>query len=103
MDDAVAGGSSSEFLMGEPSDQIKARTEERDDVFKAYPVIQPRIEQLKQRIDHYRSLDAIPELVLTNTEVFMHVVAGNKERVAALREELSALESLVQEHLHPQL
>lgn len=101
-DDVIAGGSSSEFLLAEPKDQAEARLEERDNVLQAYPVIQARIDQLKQRIDHYRSIDAIPELVLTAPDVFIHVVAGNKERVAALREELAVFESLIKEHLTPQ-
>lgn len=103
MDDAVAGGSSSEFLLAEPQDQSDARQQEKEDVFKAYPILQGVVERLKERIVFYKSVDSIPQTTVTDTEVFMHTVAANQLIVQNLQNELNYLESLIKEHLQPQL
>lgn len=101
--DPIAGGSSSEFLMSEPADQIKDRIEERDNVFSAYPVIADVMTRLSDRIAFYKSLDSIDQSVLADTETFMHTVAANKLTAENLQSEWNELDTLVKEHLQPQL
>lgn len=103
MDDAIAGGSSSEFLMGEPADQILERQQEKENVFKAYPVLVGLLDYLRSRIAFYKSVDAIDPSLLTDPDLFMHTVAGNKLAADALESELHILEGKIDEHLHPQL
>lgn len=103
MDDAITGGSSSEFLLKEPADQAQERTEERDNVFKAYPILEGVIDRLKQRINFYKSTDSIDTSVLTDPEMFMHTVAGNKLAAENLQIELTYLEELIKTHLMPNI
>lgn len=101
--DPIAGGSSSEFLLKEPDDQVKARIEERDNVFQAYPILQQVVERLKKRIAFYDSVQSIPPDTRKDPALFMHTVDGNDIARQNLQDELNWIESLIKEHLQPNI
>jgi len=82
-----------------PKDQEDALERERQQVLDDHPVIQEVIESLRERIEFYKSIDAIPTEITVHPDEFMHVVAANKLTVSNLETEAVRLEELITQHL----
>lgn len=91
------------YQLTEPEDQVKARNEEKSDVFQAYPVIKDVIARLDERIAFYASVDSIPEEATTDPAAFMHIVAANRIVRDNLVSEKTELERLIQAYVAPEL
>ncbi|MBB1566360.1 hypothetical protein HG431_001065 [Candidatus Saccharibacteria bacterium] len=72
----------------------KAKKEENAAVAKELNKLQQIIDRWNERIDYYKSLDAIPNEAVTDKQLSTYMLA-HKEVVRILREERSALESII--------
>lgn len=73
----------------------KAKKEENAAVAKELNKLQQIIDRWDERIDYYKSLDAIPNEAVTDKEQLSIHMLAHKEVVRILREERSALESII--------
>lgn len=67
-------------------------------VVKALPLIQDILDRFNEKVEFFKSVESIPEDVLTLPDEFMHIVAANKLVASMLQAELNYLEDLVAEH-----
>lgn len=72
----------------------KAKKEENAAVAKELNKLQQIIDRWNERIDYYKSLDAIPNEAVTDKQLSTYMLA-HKEVVRILREERSVLESII--------
>lgn len=73
----------------------KAKEEENAAVAKELNKLQQVVDRWNERIDFYKSVDAIPEKAITDKEQLATYMLAHKEVVRILREERSALESII--------
>lgn len=73
----------------------KAKKEENAAVAKELNKLQQIIDRWNERIDFYKSVDAIPEGAIADKEQLATYMLAHKEVVRILREERSALESII--------
>lgn len=73
----------------------KAKKEENAAVAKELNKLQQIVDRWNERIDFYKSVDAIPEGVIADKEQLATYMLAHKEVVRILREERSALESII--------
>ena len=72
----------------------KAKEEENAAVAKELNKLQQIVDRWNERIDYYKSLDAIPNEAVTDKQLSTYMLA-HKEVVRILREERSVLESII--------
>lgn len=85
------------YLPTEPVEQVVERDEDIKRTLSAIPRLQEAVAYLDKQIAFYSSVDAIDGDALTNQEVFMHVVAGNKVAKANLEVERDWFIGLIKE------
>nr|DAK91904.1 MAG TPA: hypothetical protein [Caudoviricetes sp.] len=73
----------------------KAKKEENAVVAKELNKLQQIVDRWNERIDFYKSVDAIPEKAITDKEQLAIYMLAHKEVVRILREERSVLESII--------
>ena len=73
----------------------KAKKAEEEAAKKDLHKLQQIIDRWNERIDYYKSLDAIPNGAVTDKEQLSIHMLAHKEVVRILREERSALESII--------
>lgn len=73
----------------------KAKKEENAAVAKELNKLQQIVDRWNERIDFYKSIDAIPEGAIADKEQLATYMLAHKEVVRILREERSALESII--------
>lgn len=73
----------------------KAKEEENAAVAKELNKLQQIVDRWNERIDFYKSVDAIPEGAIADKEQLATYMLAHKEVVRILREERSALESII--------
>jgi hypothetical protein len=87
------------FTLSTPQDQVDEQTKQDKQAEKVAPLLKESIDRLKERIDFYKTIDAIDEDVLLEPELFMHVIAANKIVVQILSAERRILQNLYVEHI----
>lgn len=73
----------------------KAKQAEEEAAKKDLHKLQQIIDRWNERIDFYKSVDAIPKEATTDKEQLAIYMLAHKEVVRILREERSALESII--------
>lgn len=73
----------------------KAKQAEEEAAKKDLNKLQQIVDRWNERIDYYKSLDAIPNEAVTDKEQLSIYMLAHKEVVRILREERSALESII--------
>ena len=73
----------------------KAKEEENAVVAKELNKLQQIVDRWNERIDFYKSVDAIPNEAVTDKEQLSIYMLAHKEVVRILREERSVLESII--------
>ncbi len=73
----------------------KAKQAEEEATKKDLNKLQQIIDRWNERIDYYKSLDAIPNEAVTDKEQLSIYMLAHKEVVRILREERSVLESVI--------
>lgn len=81
------------------SERKKEAVEEQKEVERLEPLLKASIARLKKQIKFYSSIHSIDESVLTDSDAFMHAVAGYKIAVTVLEKELSVQEGLYKQYL----
>ena len=96
MEDTLYPRSTEYFVPNADMDEQreKAKKEENAAVAKELNKLQQIIDRWNERIDYYKSLDAIPNEAVTDKQLSTYMLA-HKEVVRILREERSALESII--------
>lgn len=96
-EDRLIGGSS-EWFAEEPSVQKRDRVDERSEVLRELPQIQKMIDRLRERADHYGSVEAIPTDIRLDKEKLAIRIDSMAETKANLESEILLLEALIVEH-----
>ena len=75
----------------------KSKTEEREEaaIKDAQGVLQQIIDRLNERIDFYKSVEAIDDDVTANPELLAQTVIANKLVVANLTQERNTIQGLI--------
>ena len=73
----------------------KAKQAEEEAAKKDLHKLQQIVDRWNERIDFYKSIDAIPEGAIADKEHLATYMLAHKEVVRILREERSALESII--------
>ena len=73
----------------------KAKQAEEEAAKKDLHKLQQIVDRWNERIDFYKSIDAIPEGAIADKEQLATYMLAHKEVVRILREERSALESII--------
>lgn len=73
----------------------KAKEEENAAVAKELNKLQQIVDRWNERIDYYKSLDAIPNEAVTDKEQLSIYTLAHKEVVRILRQERSELENII--------
>ena len=95
-DDALYPRSSEFYSVADHiGDQEKTRDAEETKVAKETSIINGVIEVFDESIDHLRSIDSVPNELLTEPDKFMHTVMGNKKAVIVLEGERAKLIDLL--------
>lgn len=82
----------------EPTNQILEKQKIEAQVVKALPLIQELLTRFEEKVAFFKSIDSVPEDVLTIPDEFMHIVAANKLVAGMLEAELNYMRELVEEH-----
>jgi hypothetical protein len=85
------------YLPTEPERQAVERDDEIKRTLAAIPVLNDEVTYLDSRIAFYESVHSVSDEALTNPEVFMHIIAGNKVAAQNLTIERDALLGRIQE------
>lgn len=83
---------SSEKLITPPKAQEERKLKAKMEYDREKPILSKLLERLHKQVEHYSSVDAIK--CTDNPEQFMCEVKANKQVVAILRSEISAIERL---------
>lgn len=86
------------YRPSEPTLQQIEKAKEAAQVQKALPLIQDILDRFAEKIEFYKSVDSVPEEVLTFPDEFMHYIATNKLVASMLQAELDYLNELVEVH-----
>ena len=73
----------------------KAKKEENAALAKELNKLQQIVDRWNERIDYYKSLDAIPNEAVTDKEQLSIYMLAHKEVVRILRQERSELENII--------
>lgn len=75
----------------------KATDNDREEkaIKEAHDVLVKIVERLDDRINHYKSIDAIDDSILADPTLFSHTVAANKLTAANLAQEREVIQALI--------
>ena len=96
MEDNLYPRSTEYFVPNADMDEQREKAKEEEDaaVAKELNKLQQIVDRWNERIDYYKSLDAIPNEAVTDKQLSTYMLA-HKEVVRILREERSVLESII--------
>lgn len=97
MDDDSFINPGNDTLFHETPEHKNDREEHENEVITEAPIIEEVIKRFEERINHYKSVDAVDKSVLADEKKFMNTIAANKVIVEILQQEKGDLETLVKE------
>lgn len=76
--DNIYPNSGEPFILTTPSKQKSDEEARLHATLAQLPLLQETVDKFNERIAFYDSVNSVPADVMTNPEVFMHIVAANK-------------------------